>query len=623
MSEQTNERHFTAEQYKRGVEPYEYLYSIINNPRLHVQEKARLIEEAKALKCGDIRPFYKAYLETQKAGRFQISQENSTQFTGQELTLDCGQYDCTDDGVMSWNQNTGAVTICPHPIMPTKRIINIDSGECKTEISFKRGAGGWRKAIFDKSILASAQKIIQLASQGIAVDSENARGLVAYLSWMENANYSALPELKSVGRLGWTKHGFSPYVDGLIFDGQEQYRQAFQAVHQKGDLQAWIDAVRAIRTSGNVAARAMLAASFASVLVGKLEVLPFIIHGWSNISGIGKTVLLMCCGSVWADPAEGEYIKSYNMTQVGLEILAGFYGSLPLCLDELQLRQGKREQFDDMIYQYCEGVGRTRATKSVGLQRVATWRNCCISTGEEPLTNSNSKAGAINRVLDFDIGDKKIFDDPHEVASIVRRNYGLAGRVFVEKLSDAVIEGLHAMYGAFVDQLNSQATDKQASSAAMILTADAFIDAEIFHDGLALTANDLLPMLQTREDTDVNRRCYEWIVDVVAANQGHFIPRDGGTYDGGECWGKIDQRDGHDCAIINSTVFRRLMQAEGYSTKGFLSWAKKYKKITCSNDKKHPFEKQIRIGSVQTWCICLTLPRDGDDYQIVQEEWPQ
>lgn len=69
MSEQRQQPHFTAEQYRHGVEPYEYLYSIINNPREHAQEKARLIEESKALKCGDIRPFYKAYLETQKAGR--------------------------------------------------------------------------------------------------------------------------------------------------------------------------------------------------------------------------------------------------------------------------------------------------------------------------------------------------------------------------------------------------------------------------------------------------------------------------------------------------------------------------------------------------------------------------
>ena len=47
MSEAATELHFTAEQYKRGVEPYEYLYSIINNSRLHIQEMARLIEEAK------------------------------------------------------------------------------------------------------------------------------------------------------------------------------------------------------------------------------------------------------------------------------------------------------------------------------------------------------------------------------------------------------------------------------------------------------------------------------------------------------------------------------------------------------------------------------------------------
>jgi len=619
MSEQTQERHFTAEQYKRGVEPYEYLYSIINNPRLHVQEKTRLIEEAKALKCGDIRPFYKAYLETQKAGRFQISQENSTQFTGQELALDCGQYDCTDDGVMSWNQNTGAVTICPHPIMPTKRIINIDSGECKTEISFKRGAGGWRKAIFDKSVLASAQKIIQLASQGIAVDSENARGLVAYLSWMENANYSVIPEIKSVGRLGWTAFGFSPYVKDLIFDGMEQYRQAFQAVKQHGTLDAWAAEIKPVRAGRNVAARAMLAASFASALVEPLHALPFIAHGWSNASSIGKTVMLIACGSVWANPRMGEYIKTFNTTSVGLEMIAGFYGSMPVCLDELELKGNRQQDFDTMIYQYCQGAGKIRGSKNGGLQRIATWQNCAISTGEEPLTGNSSKAGAINRVLDLNCGDQPIFEKPKESVRILMQNYGHAGKIFVDSLTESNLGVIREMWDGFAAQLEGTATDKQAGSAALLLTADAWADAVIFHDGNSLTAEELLPFLQTKAETDVNKRCYDWLVDTIAGNVSHFNQAKGQTYSI-EAWGDIDEDKG--IAYIIRSVFDRVMNAEGYSGAGFLNWCRIKGYLQSDGDGKHLTRVRRLKNGASARCICLMLPNE-DKFTPVQDGWPE
>jgi len=618
VSEQRKQPHFTAEQYRHGVEPYEYLYSIINNPREHAQEKARLIEESKALKCGDIRPFYKAYLETQKAGRFRVDQENSTQFTGQELSLDCGQYDCTDDGVMAWT-NQGPVTICPHPIMPTKRIINIDSGECKTEISFKRGNGGWRKAIFDKSVLSSAQKIVQLASQGIAVDSETARGLVAYLSWIENANYATIPEIKSVGRLGWTAFGFSPYVKDLIFDGMEQYRQAFQAVRQHGSLEAWLDAVKPVRAGRNVAARAMLAASFASALVEPLHALPFIAHGWSNASSIGKTVMLMACGSVWANPSMGEYIKTFNSTSVGLEMIAGFYGSLPVCLDELELKGNRQQDFDTMIYQYCQGAGKIRGSKNGGLQRVATWRNCAISTGEEPLTGNSSKAGAINRVLDLNCGDVPIFENPKECVRIFMQNHGYAGRAFVETLTEENLAMIQEMRDGFSEQLEEQATDKQAGSASLLLAADAWADAVVFHDGNSLTADELLPFLQTKAETDVNKRCYDWLVDTIGGNMSHFNQKKDQTYSI-EAWGDIDEEKSR--VYIIKSVFDRIMSAEGYSSAGFLNWGRIKGLVIPDSDGKHFAALKRLQNGARVRCVCLALPND-DKFTAVQEGFPE
>ena len=72
--------------------------------------------------------------------------------------------------------------------------------------------------------------------EGIAVTSENSRALVKYLHDAENLNFDVIPSKKSVSRLGWVgDDGFSPYVDGLVFDGEEAFKSFFNSVKQKGN----------------------------------------------------------------------------------------------------------------------------------------------------------------------------------------------------------------------------------------------------------------------------------------------------------------------------------------------------------------------------------------------------
>ncbi len=73
---------------------------------------------------------------------------------------------------------------CCHPLMPVERLVNIDTGVEKLKIAYSKGKR-WREIIVDKRILASANSIVQLADNGIAVNSENARSLVQYLSDIE------------------------------------------------------------------------------------------------------------------------------------------------------------------------------------------------------------------------------------------------------------------------------------------------------------------------------------------------------------------------------------------------------------------------------------------------------
>lgn len=600
-------RQWTKADYLLTVAPYEWLYSFRDNPFQMERLRVQMAEDAKIKKVTNFGALWKAYTDTQKrlANRSRDLDANVTEFTGQEQELICGDYGCYDDGVKVANQYDGITTVCPHPIMPTKRLVNIDTGDFKTEIAYKRG-GSWRHTIVDKATLSNARSITGLSSMGISVTSESAKDLVRYLAYLEDANYDQLPEVKTVGRLGWVDgYGFSPYIDGLIYDAGGLYGDAFSAVHSAGSWETWKELALQVRAGSSVPCRIALAASFASVLVPKMGALPFITHLWGGVSGIGKSVALILAASVWAYPEIGHYVKPIRSTNVGYEQMAAFCGNLPLCMDELQMIQGRKE-FDDIIYSLCEGVSKTRGAKTGGVQQVQRWRNAIITTGEQPITTSSSKSGAVGRVIEVECSDK-LFPDARAAYQILVANYGHAGRRFVEALqaSSDAFEVAETIQQQTYEQLQQYAMAKQVLSGSILLAADAMADLLLFDDGNSLTVDDLLPYLVSQREADTNRKAYEWICDWVASNPTKFSPNNFNEYTG-ECWGRV--LTGR--AYIIKSVFERALVAEGFNPASFLSWADKEGLIEAQGGKR---TKVLKMRGVNARCVSLQLPKtDGN-----------
>ena len=143
--------------------------------------------------------------------------------------------------------------------------------------------------------------------------------------------------------------------DLLPFDtGEANYKTLYNAVRHAGDRQKWIDAMKAVRAEKTIA-RIFLAASFASAILQPCGLLPFFCHAWGG-QGTGKTVTLMIAASVWACPRMGEYISTFNSTDVGQEMTVAFLNSLPYCMDELQIQAASgQKDFDRIIYKLTEG----------------------------------------------------------------------------------------------------------------------------------------------------------------------------------------------------------------------------------------------------------------------------
>lgn len=594
---------FSKNDFLMTTAPYEWLYSHKDNRFVLKQFINRMSAQAKSVGVNNLTGLFNAYVSSLKTqGQESIPGGNRTDFTGQEMELDCGSWEATDEGIFGTDKVGFPITACYHPIMPVQRLVNIDTNVHKIKLAYSLGRR-WSYIIEDRSVISDSRAIISLSRYGIAVNSENAKYLVRYLSEVEQMNYDLIPEVSSVGRLGWIDdYGFSPYAGDLVFDGEEEYRTRFESIRFKGDRQKWIEcckAVRAGKTKGSVIARIMLAASFASALVKPCNCLPFFVHLWGG-SETGKTVGLLLAASVWADPEIGKYIQTFNATDVSKELGAAFYNSLPLILDELQLVKDNRKDFDRMIYQLSEGVGRTRGKKTGGLQKTPTWRNCVLTTGEHPIISPSSGAGAINRTLEIDCHDIHLFDDPKWVAVTLYNNYGFAGREFVERLmDDKAIEDARSLQAAMQDDLKTDDTmDKQTASAALILAADRMIERQFFQDGILLQPSDIAPYLVSKQTVNQNARALQYIYDQVNINAGRFSPE---LSSNGEVWG--DQDDQY--IYIIKSKFDQLLQDEGYNASAFIGWAKNQGILCCGTDGRPTKVKKILGKSARcVWIKC-------------------
>lgn len=600
---------YKREDFTDGTAPFEYVYQFHDNKFTERQAIEKMA--AAALKVG-VRGFKSMYTEYLKElKQLHEPMAHYTQFDGQPLELQCGEWTANDMGVYREGMfNTE--TACPHPIMPIQRLINIDTGIEKMKIAFRKGYR-WREIIVDKSVVSSATKIVNLSDNGISVTSENAKALVRFLSEVESANYDLIPEANSFSRLGYFQNeGFVPFVDGLIFDGDLNFRTIYNSIIMHGKRSVWIDEIKRVREYSSVA-KIAIAASLASVLVPICNAQVFFTHLWSSTSGTGKTVALMCAASIWGNPELGKYIQTFNSTQVGLERYAAFLNHLPLMIDEGQLDNGKFS-----VYQLSEGVGRTRGNKTGGIDRTPTWSNSVITTGETPLIKQSDGAGAYNRTLDIECkSSEKVIEDGQRTANIIKSNYGFAGREFVEYIyRPQLMEWIKEKFSENYRELcKSDTTEKQSMAAALVLTADEIFCKLILKTEDWLDIEDIAKHLATKQEVSVGERGYQFLCDWVGANQKRFATKDVAP-ENGEIYGIFGDNDGYVYIIRN--IFMRETEKAGFNSKSLISYLKENKLISTRG---RNMTKGKRINGRLVECIALELPHIYcDDDEVLDED---
>lgn len=597
-------------------EPYDTLQKYTGSKFVYQVAVERMRQNALEVGFKGFNKMLRQYHQSLQDAKRQYFVPNQTEFDEQALELNCGEWISNDWGIYRDTAMGGKEYACTHAIMPVERLVNIDTGEVKMRLAYKRSGSSskWRTTIVENATISTARNITALASQGISVTSNSAAALVDYLNCLSEKNYDIIPERKSIGRLGYIEgEGFSPYVEDLVFDGDASFRAMYQAVQEHGSEVEWYRIALECRKM-SVTARIMLAASFASPLLSVVGSLPFFVHLWGVDSGTGKTVALMLAASVWGNPAVGSYTQTFNGTQVGQERTAAFLNHLPYCLDELQLTKDSRGKSNFDVYQLAQGVGRSRGKRTGGIEVTPTWDCCFLTTGESPLTSISSGAGAINRVIDIECtAGAKVIQDGQRVSGVLKNNYGYAGRIFVEKVysSEAIRNAVKELYQQnFRDLCEGDSTEKQAMAAAAIITADQMATAWIFKDDMALTVKDIQEFLASREAVSAGRRAYDWLCDWVASNVNRFYNAD--LPPTGEIYGVIEGNT----AFINRGVFNRVILESGFSGSATLSYLKANRLIEVSGRK---YTKCKRVNGVRTECVALYLPNDSGETNDLDE----
>lgn len=505
-----------------------------------------------------------------------------------------------DDGITRFS---GEKTIRAgrYPVYIHRRFRNRETGQEKLDLCWIQNQQ-LRSITANRGTVLNSRKIIELADIGFPVTTGTASNMVSYLDDFEFLNLGTIPQEVSSGKFGWLNDKqFIPYTEEAFFDGASECKSLVDSIAERGDPEKWLEVVREVRASGRKEPQVYMSGAFGSVLVSLLDLSPFIVNLY-GVTGIGKTVCLMLCASIWGNPQGRGFIAESNSTLNSLELKLNVLNNLPLLVDDLsKIRGGDIEKLTDMIYTLCSGGGKGRATRSAQLRSASTWSNIILTNMERPLVNDGMRGGAVNRVLDFQIEDGKIFRDAGAVVDAVSNSYGHAGKMFVDAVKEIGRDGLREMMAGYRKRIEAQSgeakEEKQIIPLALLMVADEIAERSIFRDGVRLDMDYCISALKSINQVNELERAYQYLMDETVANDVHFLSLENDVCR--EPWGSQMEEDQ---AVAYLPTKLEAMLSGHADLKQFVRWADKLGLII-RGDGRHIPKRIPKLGNRRCYVI--------------------
>lgn len=385
--------------------------------------------------------------------------------------------------------------------------------------------------------IADTKNIINLASKGLDVDSNNRSELVQFISMYMRLNN--LPTNKTVSRLGHVKgHFIHPLIDNdveLILH-EEGYKRLANAFKTKGTLKDYSDMVfNEVRNSPM--AMMFVYASLGSILLHDFNVEPFIVD-MAGKTSTGKTTALKVASSVWGTD---DLRSEWNTTRVNVERKASMMNSFPLIYDDT--RKAPHYQLADIVYQFSGGRSKGRGNiHSIDVEK--TWQNILISTGETSIVEyGKEKAGISARVITLqdnpfndDVNFRGLYDG-------LENNFGQLGLAFIEQYNKHKTEYKESFKGyekLFIEKAgDNEVMQRLGRAFALLLTTGEILnDIEYFeHDHYKIVNEAYESMKDINKSIDKPKQLLVEVLEYMQANRNNIIGENYSDYYTGELKG--------------------------------------------------------------------------------------
>lgn len=310
----------------------------------------------------------------------------------------------------------------------TKRFDNVENGNIFYEVEWKDDDKKTTTSnVVTGSTIAQKKDLLELSNKGLAVNDNNARDLISFMSSL--ILYNDIERHFAVERLGNIQGKIiHPLIDTnvqiiTLDQGEKQLKNAFKI---NGTAESWKNEVFS-RIKDFPKAVFFVLSSFASVCIKDLNVNPFIVD-LSGTTSQGKTTLLKACASVWGT---NDLISEWHATIVSIERKSAFLNSFPVLIDDT--RKAEEKVLSNVVYNHSGGRSKGRGSVK-GTQKEFTWSNILLSTGEASLNEYiKTKGGAAARIIPLvDEPIKKDYDNVIALHESMRENYGVIGMEFLK-----------------------------------------------------------------------------------------------------------------------------------------------------------------------------------------------
>ena len=461
---------------------------------------------------------------------------------------------------------------CGRPVAINRLLEPIDEsgwdGIERVEIVFE-SERGWKRKVVERETLLNKNKAIALTNDGVDITSDRASAFTGYMSSMlkESSIRGAIPSRKSSRKMALYKDGklLLPYRDQeFYFEKKSSMPNLVNALQAHGESEkmkenrdAWFKEFKKIRAEKNGMFNFLTASSLCAPIIGMIGNIDGFVCNVVGVTGCGKSVAESVTATIWGSckSADGFVIGAKN-TSAAFETYADVLNCLPLTIDDYnKLKEKEKEAFKQVIYEIANGIGKGRATKDMGLRAMASYTLNLIVTSEEPL-RERAGGGATNRLLTY-MADSECPWTPDRVSEMMNffsTNYGHAGVEYIQILNDLGRDAVQNMIKTHRDELMEAAKGqekamKQINSMAVLLTADEIAADKLFGDGIKITTEQAVDMLDDVNTVQAETQAYEKIVDKIFSNRQHFqglVALDKLT---GDLWGKFVREDKYEDSV--------------------------------------------------------------------------